>query len=42
MLARFPDAELENRRSRHVRTKIILVTRVIQALIGAVTVAAIL
>ncbi len=42
MLARFPDAELENRRSRHVRTKIILVTRVVQALIGAVTVAAIL
>jgi small-conductance mechanosensitive channel len=42
MLARYPDAELENRRSRHVRTKIILVTRVIQALIGAVTVAAIL
>ena len=42
MLARFPDAELENRRSRHVRTKIILVTRVIQALIGAITVAAIL
>jgi small-conductance mechanosensitive channel len=42
MLARFPDAELEDRRSRHVRTKIILVTRVIQALIGAVTVAAIL
>ncbi len=42
MLARYPDTELENRRSRHVRTKIILVTRVIQALIGAVTVAAIL
>ena len=42
MLARYPDAELENRRSRHVRTKIILVTRVIQALIAAVTVAAIL
>ena len=42
MLARFPDAELADRRSRHVRTKIILVTRVIQALIGAVTVAAIL
>ena len=42
MLARFPDAELENRRSRHVRTKIILVTRVVQALIGAITVAAIL
>jgi small-conductance mechanosensitive channel len=42
MLARFPDAELENRRSRHVRTKIILVTRVIQALIVAVTIAAIL
>jgi len=42
MLARYPDAGLENRRSRHVRTKIILVTRVIQALIAAVTVAAIL
>jgi small-conductance mechanosensitive channel len=42
MLARFPDAELENRRSRHVRTKIILVTRVVQALIGALTVGAIL
>ena len=37
-----PDAELEDRRSRHVRTKIILVTRVIQALIAAITVAAIL
>jgi small-conductance mechanosensitive channel len=42
MLARFPDAELENRRSRHVRTKIILVTRVVQALIGALTAGAIL
>jgi small-conductance mechanosensitive channel len=42
MLARFPNAELENRRSRHVRTKIILVTRVAQALIGALTVGAIL
>jgi len=42
MLARYPEAGLENRRSRHVRTKIILVTRVIQALIVAVTVAAIL
>ena len=42
ILARFPDAELENRRSRHVRTKIILVTRVVQALIGALTVGAIL
>ena len=42
MLDRYPDAELENRRSRHVRTKIILVTRVIQALIVAVTVGAIL
>ena len=42
MLARYPDAELENRRSRHVRTKIILVTRVVQALIAALTVAAIL
>ena len=31
MLARYPEAGLENRRSRHVRTKIILVTRVIQA-----------
>jgi hypothetical protein len=37
MLARYPEAGLENRRSRHVRTKIILVTRVIQALIVAVT-----
>lgn len=42
LLARHPDAGLADRRSRHVRTKIILVTRVIQALIGAVTVAAIL
>ena len=33
---------LGDRRSRHVRTKIILVTRVVQALIVAVTVAAIL
>jgi len=42
MLARFPEAGLEDRRSRHVRTKIIFVTRVIQALIAVVTVAAIL
>ena len=42
MLARYPEAELENRRSRHVRTKIILVTRVVQALIAAITAAAIL
>jgi hypothetical protein len=42
MLDHYPDAELENRRSRHVRTKIILVTRVIQALIAALTVVAIL
>jgi Mechanosensitive ion channel len=42
LLARHPDAGLEDRRSRHVRTKIILVTRVIQAAIVALTVAAIL
>ena len=42
LLARFPEAGLGDRRSRHVRTKIILVTRVAQALIVAVTVAAIL
>jgi len=42
LLARFPDAGLGDRRSRHVRTKIILVTRVARALIVAVTVAAIL
>jgi small-conductance mechanosensitive channel len=42
LLARFPDAGLGDRRSRHVRTKIILVTRVAQALIVAVTAAAIL
>ncbi len=42
LLARFPETGLGNRRSRHVRTKIILVTRVAQALIVAVTVAAIL
>ena len=42
LLARFPEAGLGDRRSRHVRTKIILVTRVVQALIVAVTVAAIL
>ena len=42
LLARYPDAGLEDRRSRHVRTKIILVTRVTQAVIVAITVAAIL
>src|SRR5580692_2437234 len=42
LLARHPDAALEDRRSRHVRTKIILVTRVAQALIVAVTVGAML
>ncbi len=42
LLARFPEAGLGDRRSRHVRTKIILVTRVVQALIVAVTAAAIL
>jgi small-conductance mechanosensitive channel len=42
MLARYPEAGLENRRSRHVRTKIILVTRVVQALIAAITAGAIL
>ncbi len=42
LLARFPEAGLGDRRSRHVRTKIILVTRVVQALIVAVTLAAIL
>ena len=42
LLARFPDAGLGDRRSRHVRTKIILVTRVAQALIVVVTIAAIL
>ena len=42
LLARFPEAGLGDRRSRHVRTKIILVTRVVQALIVAVTIAAIL
>jgi small-conductance mechanosensitive channel len=42
LLARHPDAGLEDRRSRHVRTKIILVTRVTQALIVAVTVGAML
>jgi len=42
LLVRFPEAGLGDRRSRHVRTKIILVTRVVQALIVAVTIAAIL
>lgn len=42
MLARYPDAGLEDRRSRHVRTKIILVARVAQAGVAAITVAAIL
>ena len=42
LLARFPGAGLEDRRSRHVRTKIILLMRVTQALIAALTVAAIL
>src|SRR5580658_3822486 len=42
LLARHPDAGLADRRSRHVRTKIILVARVIQALIVAVTVGAML
>lgn len=42
LLARYPDAGLEDRRSRHVRTKIILVSRVTQAVIAAITVAAIL
>jgi len=42
LLARHPDAGLENRRSRHARTKIILVTRVAQALIVAITVGAML
>lgn len=42
LLARYPDAGLADRRSRHVRTKIILVARVIQALIVAVTVGAML
>jgi small-conductance mechanosensitive channel len=42
LLARHPDAALEDRRSRHVRTKIILVARVAQALIVAVTVGAML
>ena len=42
LLARHPDAGLEDRRSRHVRTKIILVARVAQALIVAVTVGAML
>jgi small-conductance mechanosensitive channel len=42
LLARHPDAGLEDRRSRHVRTKIILVTRVAQALIVAITVGAML
>jgi hypothetical protein len=42
LLGRYPDAGLEDRHSRHVRTKIILVTRVIQAVIVAITVAAML
>src|SRR5580692_8361618 len=42
LLTRHPDAGLEDRRSRHVRTKIILVARVTQALIVAVTVGAML
>ena len=42
LLARYPDTGLEDRRSRHVRTKIILVARVTQAVVGAITVAAIL
>lgn len=42
LLGRYPDAGLEDRRSRHVRTKIILVTRVTQAVIAAITVAAML
>jgi small-conductance mechanosensitive channel len=42
LLARHPDAGLEDRRSRHVRTKIILVARVAQALVVAVTVGAML
>jgi small-conductance mechanosensitive channel len=42
LLAHHPDAGLEDRRSRHVRTKIILVARVGQALIVAVTVGAML
>ena len=42
LLARHPDAGLADRRSRHVRTKIILVARVTQALIVAVTVGAML
>ncbi len=42
LLARHPDAGLQDRLSRHVRTKIILVARVAQALIVAVTVGAML
>jgi small-conductance mechanosensitive channel len=42
LLARHPDAGLEDRLSRHVRTKIILVARVAQALIVAITVGAML
>ncbi len=42
LLARYPDAGLEDRRSRHVRTKISLVTRVVLALIVAITVGAML
>src|SRR5262249_61386793 len=39
LLGRYPDAGLEDRRSRHVRTKIILVMRVTQVAIAAITVA---
>ncbi len=42
LLARHPDAGLEDRRSRHVRTKIILAARATQALVVAVTVGAML
>ena len=42
LLGRYPDAGLEDRRSRHVRTKIILIMRVTQVAIAAITVAAML
>jgi small-conductance mechanosensitive channel len=42
LLARHPDSALEDRRSRHVRTKIILVARVTQAVVVTVTVGAML
>jgi small-conductance mechanosensitive channel len=42
LLARHPDAGLEDRSSRHARTKIILVTRVAQAVIVVITVGAML